>query len=380
MSVERIDNKLIATLAQIILQGIENSDRTELLKYRESVSGQEELTQAMDQFEKVDLEEASIPVLDLATMISRQQQTAITLPSIDNVELEEIESTDGDWQTPMPIEDLYAFVPETRPFAKRAKPVRQVELIELAKKQGQLADLRLVPIFIKRLGDKEGDIVGDAIANIAFPAFGPTVLNDLWPSLTPDSRAFIAAYQIDVEATLSKLIEKSGRKVADKSQQLMKAIELLLENVHDEDEKVSVKSLPILRLGLKYAPDANMRRAIADMIVSLGDAAKDTLPDLVDAFERGGIRRDHNLINCLMMMGKDTQEVADALTRALDDTDTTVRLMAAFNLAQMGSIAFHAIPTLERLEKLELDAKVRTQLEKSRDRLVKKRDLSLQPA
>ena len=38
----------------------------------------------------------------------------------------------GHWSTPMPAENLYLLVPETRPFAKKVKPEVQVEAIESA--------------------------------------------------------------------------------------------------------------------------------------------------------------------------------------------------------------------------------------------------------
>ena len=91
----------------------------------------------------------------------------------------------------------------------------------------------------------------------------------------------------------------------------------------------------------------------------MGSAAAEALPDLVDAFERTGFTRDYNLIRPMVVLGKESNDVADALIRALEDRDSTVRLMAAFNVGQMGEPAMKALDTLEDVSERDPEPKVR---------------------
>jgi hypothetical protein len=266
------------------------------------------------------------------------------------------------WATPMPAENLYLLVPETRPFAKKVKPEVQVEAIETAVRRGTATDLRLLQIYLKHLEEKKDDApVADAVSQHAIPAFGPAILPELWPTLGPDNRTFTAASKIDIQATLKRLTEKSPDKKikgADKQSNVTKAVEKILEDAA-EGGKVGAESLPILKLALKFAPEPSFRRKVAETLAGMGSAAAEALPDLVDAFERTGFTRDYNLIRPMMVLGKESQEVGDALTRALEDRDATVRLMAAYNLGQMGEPAFKALDALEDLAERDPDDKVK---------------------
>jgi hypothetical protein len=265
----------------------------------------------------------------------------------------------------MAADTLYVLVPETRPFAKRAKADEQVEALEAAARRGQAADLRLLQIYLKSLNDKAGSDLADAVAQSALPAYGPSVLNDLWPGMAPESRHFIAAYKIDVGATLQRLLEKTSGKRADKSGSVMKAVERLMDSVSGGSARVGPEALPILKLALKHAPEAGFRRKIAELIAGIGPAASEALPDLVDAFEHGGLTRDYQLVRPLIVLGKDSQEVADALTRALEDRDASVRLLAAYNLGVMGPPAATAIHRLQDVSETDTDPKVREQAAKT---------------
>jgi|SRR5262245_37727245 len=270
----------------------------------------------------------------------------------------------GHWTTPMAAETFYLLVPETRPFAKKVKPEVQVETIESATRLGTVTDLRLLQIYLKHLEEKKEEApVADAVAQHAIPAFGPAVLAELWPTLGPDNRTFSAASKIDIQATLKRLTEKSPEKKAkgaggDKQSQVTKAVEKILEDAA-EGGRVGPESLPVLKLALKYAPEPSFRRKVAETLASMGDAAVEALPDLIDAFERTGFTRDYNLIRPMMVLGKQSQDVGDALTRALEDRDSTVRLMAAFNIGQMGEPAMKALDVLEDVSERDPEPKVR---------------------
>jgi len=318
-------------------------------------------------------DETPLPLLDAVERLTEARAAQASLRDIDE-ELEE-EEEGGFWATPMPADTLYRLVPETRPFAKRAKPPEQVETLEAAARRGQAADLRLLPIYLKMLNDKAGAVLADAVAQTALPAFGPSVLPDLWPGMAPESRQFLAAYKIDVEATLTRLLEKPAKR-GDKGGSVMKAVESLMEGILGEGAAVGSESLPILRPALKFAPDATFRRKIAQTIAGVGPPAADALPELIDAFEHGGLTRDYQLVRPLIVLGKESQEVADALIRALDDRDGSVRLLAAFNVGQMGAPAMTALPKLEEMVESDTDAKVREQAAKT----VNKLRLRLEPA
>jgi hypothetical protein len=318
-------------------------------------------------------DETPVPLLDAVEKLSEAHIASAHLPSLEG-DLDEIDE-EGSWSTPMPAETLYLLVPETRPFAKRVKPPDQVEAVEAAAKRGQIADLRLLPIFLKMLNEKAGAAVPDAVAQMALPAYGPSVLPDLWPGMAPESRQFIAAYKIDVQATLARLLDKPTKR-GDKGGSVMKAVEKLMASVSGEGAPVGPESLPMLRLALKHAPDATFRRKIAETIARIGPAAVGALPELIDAFEHGGLTRDYQMVRPLVVLGKDSQEVADALVRALEDRDASVRLLAAFNIGQMGAPALGALPTLEEMIERDPDAKVREQAAKT----VNKLRLRLEPA
>jgi HEAT repeats len=279
----------------------------------------------------------------------------------------------GHWSTPMPAENLYLLVPETRPFAKKVKPEVQIEGIETSVRLGTATDLRLLQLYLKQLEEKKEEApVADAVAQYAIPAFGPAILPELWPTLGPDNRTFSAASKIDIQATLKRLTEKSPDKKAkgaDKQSQVTKAVDKILEDAA-EGGRVGPESLPILKLALKYAPEPSFRRKIAETLASMGpEAAAEALPDLVDAFERTGFTRDYNLIRPMVVLGKQSTDVADALIRAMEDRDSTVRLLATFNIGQMGEPAMKAIDMLEDMAEREPDAKVRDQATKTLNKL-----------
>ena len=101
----------------------------------------------------------------------------------------------------------------------------------------------------------------------------------------------------------------------------------------------------------------------------MGADAAEALPDLVDAFERTGFTRDYNLIRPMMVLGKESTDVADALIRALEDRDSTVRLIATFNVGQMGEPAMRTLDPLEDLSERDPEPKVRDQAVKTLNKL-----------
>jgi hypothetical protein len=314
-------------------------------------------------------DEAPAPLLELlhAAMHSRLQRAEAGVAGT----IEDIPEG-GRWSTPMPAETLYLLVPETRPFAKKVKPDVQIEAIESTTRLGTATDLRLLQIYLKLLDEKKDEApVADAVAQHAIPAYGQPILPELWPTLGPDNRTFSAASKIDIQATLKRLTEKTPEKKAkggDKQSQVTKAVDKILEDAA-EGGRVGPESLPILKLALKYAPEPSFRRKVAETLAGMGSAAAEALPDLVDAFERTGFTRDYNLIRPMMVLGKESQEVADALIRALEDRDSTVRLMAAFNIGQMGEVAMKAIDTLEDVSERDPEPKVRDQALKTLNKL-----------
>ena len=277
----------------------------------------------------------------------------------------------GYWTTTMPAHILYTLVPETRPFAKRAKAPEQIENIEASARRGQIADLRLLQVFLKMLSEKVGNAVADTAARVAVPSYGKSILADLWPTLAPENRTFIAAYKIDVESTLARLLEKSSDKKSksDKGGNVMKAVEKLMTTVNDDGSSIGPESLPIIKLALKHAPDQAFRRKLADILADMGYRGADALPELIDAFEHTGLTRDYYLIRPMVVLGKESQEVADTVIRALGDRDSTVRLMATFNVGLMGSVAEGAMPLVEDLSETDPDPKVREQAMKTLNKL-----------
>ncbi len=316
-----------------------------------------------------DDDEAPAPILELLAGMFHDRLN-LAEPGVKGT-VEEIPEG-GHWATPMAAEDLYPLVPETRPFSKKVKPEAQVEAIEVATRLGTVTDLRLLQIYLKHLEEKkELAPVADAVAKDAIPAFGPQILPELWPTLGPDNRTFSAASKIDIQATLKRLTEKSPEKKAkgqDKQSQVTKAVEKILEDAA-EGGRVGAESLPILKLALKFAPEPAFRRKVAETLAGMGDAAKEALPDLVDAFERTGFTRDYHLIRPMVVMGKNDPDVGDALVRALEDRDSTVRLIAAFNIGQMKEPAMKALTVLENLTERDPEAKVRDQAAKTLNKL-----------
>jgi HEAT repeat protein len=329
-----------------------------------------DMAEPANRLRNADDDEASIPLLELlqqAMHARLQRAEAGARGSVDDI------PAGGHWSTTMPAESLYLLVPETRPFAKKVKPEVQVEAIETAVRLGTATDLRLLQIYLQHLDDKKEEApVADAVAQDAIPAFGPGVLPELWPTLGPDNRTFTAASKIDIQATLKRLTEKSPEKKAkgggDKQSQVTKAVDKILQDAA-EGGRVGPESLPILKLALKYAPEPSFRRKVAETLANMGDAATEALPDLVDAFERTGFTRDYNLIRPMMVLGKESNDVADSLIRALEDRDSTVRLMATFNIGQMGEPAMKALDMLEDISERDPEPKVRDQALKTLNKL-----------
>ena len=168
----------------------------------------------------------------------------------------------------------------------------------------------------------------------------------------------MAAYKIDIQATLGRLLEKTGKK-SDKSGSVMKAVRKIMDSVSEDGTTIGTESLPLFKLAMKYAPEAAFRHEIAETLAKMGKMAVEALPEMIDAFEHMGLTRDYHLIRPMVVLGKESQEVADALIRALTDRDNVVRMLAAFNLGQMGTPALGAISLLENISEVDQDAKVR---------------------
>ena len=360
------DPLLEAALA-VAFGGVDHNGTAAVNKYLDGLPTP--LVEAGRRLDHTDDVEAPAPLLDfLAAAFTLRYQNASVITKGNLIEVAE----GGHWATAMPAESLYLLVPETRAFAKKVAPAIQVETIETASRLGHVTDLRLLQIYLKHLEDKkEVAPIADAIVRDAIPAFGAQILVDLWPSLSPDNRTFTAASKIDIQATLKRLTEKNPDKKAkgaDKQSQVTKACEKILEDEAAGGE-VGPESLPTLKLALKYAPEPAFRRKVAEALAKMGTLAQDALPDLIDAFERTGFTRDYNLIRPLMVLGKESNEVCDSLIRALDDRDSTVRLMSAFNLGQMGEPAIKAIRSLEDHSERDPDTKVRDQALKTLNKL-----------
>jgi HEAT repeat protein len=71
----------------------------------------------------------------------------------------------------------------------------------------------------------------------------------------------------------------------------------------------------------------------------------------------------------MVVLGKESTDVSDALIRALDDRDSTVRLLAAFNIGQMGEVAMRALDALEDVSERDPEPKVRDQAVKTVNKL-----------
>lgn len=320
-----------------------------------------------------DADEAVWPMLDLMADATLMQADQVGIGA--EGELREIEAGPH-WATPMLTQAVYAMVPESRPFAKRVKPDEQVMVLESTLNDGTITDLRLVQIYLKSLTAKEETPVTKAMISLALPSFGKDILPDLWPSLSPQSKSFEIAYKIDMQATLAKLQEKGGGKKTDRGGPVIEAVNKLLEKTKDQYGVISADSLPILKLGLKMAPESGFRRKVAEILAGMGEKAVSALPEMIDAFERGGLGRDYNLIQPMVALGKNSPDVAQALMRALEDRDSSVRLFAAFNIGQMGELAFGAIGSLEFMAASDPDQKVRDRATQTLNKLKAK----LEPA
>ncbi|QVL33334.1 HEAT repeat domain-containing protein [Telmatocola sphagniphila] len=356
-------------LATVLATGIDQADLSHL---KEQVSAKvsedlpENVVASLKSIHEADQDEIVWPILETIDQIhlAEVKNLFVNVPG----ELEEFEAGPS-WSTPMLTQAVYALVPESRPFAKRVKPEEQITMLESTNNDGTITDLRLLQIYLQALSEKKTAPVYLAMLELALPAFGKDILPDLWPTLSPESRSFQIAYKLDMQAALTKLQEKSGGKKTDRGGPVIKAVEKLLDEGRNDYGEISPDSLPILKLGIKLAADAPFRRKIADTLAGMGDIAKSALPELIEAFERGGLTRDYQLIRPMMVLGKESKDVADALTRALEDRDASVRLMAAFNLGQMGAPAFSALNSLEDMVSNDTDVKVRDQATKTLNKL-----------
>lgn len=357
---------LMDALLSTATRGVDNVGFADLKNRVGGLSeASEALSDAASRLQAADDDDAPIPVLDLlqaAYHAKIMRADAVVKGTADDV------PEGGHWATTMAAENLYLLVPETRPFAKKVKPEIQIETIESAIRMGTATDLRLLPIYLKHLEDKKEDaVVADAVAKEAIPAYGPQILPELWTTLGPDNRTFTAASKIDIQATLKRLTEKGGDKKAkggDKQSQVTKAVDKLLEDAADGDA-IGPESIPLLKLALKFAQEASYKRKVAETLAGMGEPAKEALPDLVDAFERSSLTRDYNLIRPMMVLGKESTDVASALIRALEDRDSTVRLMAAFNIGQMGEPAMACLDILEDVSERDPEPKVKVQAAKT---------------
>jgi hypothetical protein len=356
---------LASDLTQVVWGGVDTVGTSRLTRHAATLnalkSQDESLTALADAAQRTvtsELDETPLPLLDLlqGTMQARAGfADAAAVPG----ELKPI-ADGGFWATAMPAEIVYTLVPETRPFAKRAKAPEQIENIEASARRGQVADLRLVQLFLKMLTEKASNTVADTVARVAIPAYGPVILNDLWPTLAPENRTFIAAYKIDVEATLARLLDKgSDKKKSDKGGNVMKAVEKLMTTVNEDGSSIGPESLPIIKIALKHAPDQAHRRKLADILANMGHRGAEALPELIEAFEHSGLTRDYYLIRPIVVLGKESTEVAETVMRAMGDRDSAVRMMAVFNMGQMGAPAATALPLIEGLAESDPDQKVR---------------------
>ena len=300
-------------------------------------------------------------------MLARLQLLELPDPAGELVPLEPSATR---WHTDMPVRYVYAFVPETRPFAKKVKADDLTDTLDRQAQEGTVGDLRALPLWLQLMASKSPNELADQVARVAIPAYGAEVLPELWPHLAPDNRYYVAAAAIDPNATLARLVEKSTGKRADKGPApVVKAFEQLLAKSEKSKTPIGPESLPLLRQGLKFTTDAAQRKKIAELIAAMGPAAAAAIPDMIDSFEKARLTRDYQLIRPLAALGKEHPEVSAALTRALADRDPTVRLMAAFNLGQMGNNALGALAELEQLSENDPDPKVRDQAGKTLNKL-----------
>jgi hypothetical protein len=374
---------LATDLIHVAASGVDNAGTARLSRHAATLRSLKAadpdvgpIADAGERTTSADPDETPLPMLDWIRTTMEARASVVEFATTSG-ELKDI-AGGGFWSTPMPVHIMYTLVPETRPFAKRAKAPEQVDNIEGAARRGQVADLRLLQTFLKMLTEKSGNTVADTAARVAVPAYGPTILPDLWPTLAPENRTFVAAYKIDVESTLARLLDKSGdKKKSDKGGNVMKAVEKLMTTVNEDGTSIGPESLPIIKLALKHAPDQGFRRKLADILATMGPSGADALPELIDTFENTGLSRDYYLIRPMVVLGRDSQEVIDSLMRALGDRDATVRLMAVFNIGQMGSKSKLALGLIEDLAEADPDPKVRETAVKMLNKLRARFDIPL---
>jgi len=162
---------LIDALVVAAATGVDNGGLADLKPRLADVPP--DLADAAERLRAAEDDEAPAPLLELlqAACHARLQQAETGLKGT----IEEIPEG-GHWSTPMPAENLYLLVPETRPFAKKVKPEVQVEAIETATRLGTATDLRLLQIYLKHLEEKKEEApVADVVAQQAIPAYGPGI-------------------------------------------------------------------------------------------------------------------------------------------------------------------------------------------------------------
>ena len=368
--------RTIAELNALVKAGLDNLPVAEKLqpiaqRLQELVAEHPDLAKAAELAQKAldtEADEQPLPVLALMGELSHlaPERIAAAAPTGDLTPF----NTEAKWATPMPVRDLYQLMPETRRFAKRTKAAEQAAIVERLARDEAVADLRTVGQMVAFLGEKTDATLALAVEKKALPAYGTAVLPDLFPSVAPGNRAFNIAYHIDPDATLAKLSsdQKPGKK-ADRGSRLTEAISKMVDQAHEDETKLAVDALPLLRQGLKVSGDAVNRQRIARLIADFGPAALDAVPDLIDAFEKGGLTRDYRLIQPMVSLGKEVEAVCDCLMRAMSDRDANVRLCAAFNLGAMGKFALKAIEELESIADNDTEARVRDEALKSSRRL-----------
>ncbi|MCX7664230.1 MAG: hypothetical protein N2112_01640 [Gemmataceae bacterium] len=365
----KTNDPVLDSLLNTAMTGLDEGGSTQLKKFLPDAA--EELQPAAQRFLAAEDDDAPAVLAELLFLGFFHRRQSATIGYKGNLEV--VPTEDVRWESKMPAEPLYLLVPETRAFAKKVKPEAQVETIETHVRLGDAADLRLLQIYLKHLEDKKADNpVADIVAKDAIPAFGKQVLPDLWPTLGPDNRTFTAASKIDIQSTLKRLSSKTDRKTrgslggvaSEKTSDVTKAVLKLLEDAGP----IGPEAMPMLKAALRVAEPA-LKRRIAETFLQMGEAGKEAIPNLIDAFEGAGFTKDFNLIRPMVVLGKDSPEVAQALARALDDKDMTVRLLAAFNIGLLGEPARDILTPLETAAMNEVDPKTRNQIHKTLNKL-----------
>ncbi len=365
----KTNDPVLDSLLNTAMTGLDEGGSNQLKKFLPDAA--EELQPAAQRFLAAEDDDAPAVLAELLFLSFFHRRQSATIGYKGNLEV--VPTEDVRWESKMPAEPLYLLVPETRAFAKKVKPEAQVETIETHVRLGDAADLRLLQIYLKHLEDKKADNpVADIVAKDAIPAFGKQVLPDLWPTLGPDNRTFTAASKIDIQSTLKRLSSKTDRKTrgslggvaSEKTSDVTKAVLKLLEDAGP----IGPEAMPMLKAALRVAEPA-LKRRIAETFLLMGEAGKEAIPNLIDAFEGAGFTKDFNLIRPMVVLGKDSPEVAQALARALEDKDMTVRLLAAFNIGLLGEPARDILTPLETAAMNEVDPKTRNQIHKTLNKL-----------